>query len=188
MNKNLKLALIAASAVTFAASAHNPTNALVDSSGSAVRNDFGQCVEVVDNAQLAECGAVQSAEVDFSLGAEALFKTAKANLLPAGKAALKTLASKIKKGEELGIIKTVTGVKVVGHTDSRGSVAYNQGLSERRAISVANYLVSLGIPADMISAFGEGESNPVATNATAAGRQLNRRVDVTVSGVSIKKK
>ncbi len=189
MNKNLKLALVAASAMTFAASAHNATNALVDDSGAAVKNDFGQCVEVVDNPQLVECGAAPSiVDVDFSMGAKTLFNTAKSNILPAGKAELKALATKIKKGEELGVIKKVTAVKVVGHTDSRGSVAYNQGLSERRALSVSNYLVSLGIPAEMISAFGEGESNPVASNKTAEGRQQNRRVDITVSGVAAEKK
>lgn len=188
MNKNLKLALIAAAAVSFSASAHDVTNALVNSHGHAVKGGFGQCIEVASNDASADCGAAAPAakvmEVKFNLGAHTLFDTNKSDLRPAGQAELKDLAMKIKKGTELGQIKKVTGIRVTGHTDSRGSVAYNQGLSERRAASVRNYLVQLGIPAGIISANGEGEMNPVASNDTAAGRQQNRRVEVGVQGVA----
>lgn len=71
-------------------------------------------------------------------------------------------------------------VKVAGHTDSVGSDAYNQGLSERRARSVADYLASHGVPADKLSTEGHGESQPVADNATDAGRAQNRRVELHV--------
>ena len=67
-------------------------------------------------------------------------------------------------------------VEITGHTDSKGSDAYNQALSERRALSVKNYLVSQGIAANRITTAGAGESQPVTTNATAAGRAINRRV------------
>ncbi len=195
MNKNLKLVLVAATVAGFAASAHTPTNALVNSSGAVVKNSFGQCVEVVNNAAQAECGAQVTQpqapqkviDVPFAIPASALFDTAKAVLRPQGKAHLNQLATKIKEAKQLGQIKTITGVKVVGHTDSRGSTAYNQRLSERRAASVRNYLVQMGIPANMISAYGEGEMNPVASNATREGRQQNRRVNITVSGVRVKK-
>ncbi len=189
MNKNLKLVLIAATVAGFAASAHTTTNALVDSSGAAVKNDFGQCVEAVYNEAKAECGAVQPkvVEVPFVIPANALFDTAKWNIRPQGRAQLANLAKQIKEATQLGKIKTVTGVKVVGHTDSRGSDAYNQGLSEKRAASVAQFLVSQGIPANIISAFGQGESNPVASNATKEGMQQNRRVNITVSGIQVKK-
>ncbi len=193
MNKNLKLVLIAATVAGFAASAHTQTNALVNSAGVVVKNNFGQCVEVVDNAAKAECGGQVAPQpqkiidVPFAIPASALFDTAKAVLRPQGKAQLNQLATKIKEAKNLGQIKTITGVKVVGHTDSRGSVAYNQRLSERRAASVRNYLVQMGIPASMITAFGEGEMNPVASNATKAGRQQNRRVNITISGVRVKK-
>jgi len=70
---------------------------------------------------------------------------------------------------------TVTGV-IEGHTDSVGTDAYNQGLSERRAKAVYDYLVSKGIDASRLSWKGFGESKPVATNETAEGRQLNRRI------------
>lgn len=185
MNKNFKLALIAATTVSFTVSAHDISNALVDSQGHAVKGNFGQCIEVVDNDAHADCGAAPKIEeVKFNLGAHTLFDYDKSALRPAGEAELKNLALKIKKGTELGKIKRVTGIRVTGHTDSRGSVAYNQGLSERRAASVRNYLVGLGVPAGIISANGEGKMNPVASNDTAAGRQQNRRVEVTVQGVA----
>lgn len=67
-------------------------------------------------------------------------------------------------------------VEIQGHTDSRGSDTYNQALSERRAMSVKDYLVSQGISASRITTQGFGESKPAATNDTAAGRAINRRV------------
>ncbi len=72
------------------------------------------------------------------------------------------------------------GVKVAGHTDSVGSTAYNQGLSERRAQSVVDFLVSQGVPANKLTTVGYGESQAVADNATDAGRAQNRRVELHV--------
>jgi OOP family OmpA-OmpF porin len=71
-------------------------------------------------------------------------------------------------------------VSVEGHTDSVGSDAYNQRLSERRANVVRDYMVEQGIAASRITAVGFGESKPVASNETAAGRAENRRVDIDV--------
>lgn len=71
-------------------------------------------------------------------------------------------------------------VSVEGHTDSSGSDAYNQSLSERRAGSVRDYLVEKGVDAGRLSTAGYGESQPVADNATAEGRALNRRVELKV--------
>ena len=68
---------------------------------------------------------------------------------------------------------------VTGHTDSTGSDAYNQKLSEKRAASVKAYLVNKGVPAEHIIAKGEGEAKPVASNKTKAGRAENRRVEIT---------
>jgi outer membrane protein OmpA-like peptidoglycan-associated protein len=67
-----------------------------------------------------------------------------------------------------------------GHTDSRGSDEYNQGLSERRANSVAQYLLSRGVVEARIDSVGFGESNPIADNGTAEGRSLNRRVELSL--------
>lgn len=71
-------------------------------------------------------------------------------------------------------------VTIVGHTDSTGSDSYNERLSLRRAESVMQELSSLGVPRGRMSALGRGESEPRATNATEAGRQLNRRVEILV--------
>jgi outer membrane protein OmpA-like peptidoglycan-associated protein len=76
-------------------------------------------------------------------------------------------------------------LEIEGHTDDVGSTEYNQTLSEERAGSVKDFLVQQGIPPARITAKGFGESQPVASNDTAEGRQLNRRVDMIVSGGAI---
>ncbi len=84
-----------------------------------------------------------------------------------------------------GILMAYPGLhmEIEGHTDSTGTDAYNQQLSERRARSVQAYLIEQGIkPEDILGVRGYGESRPVATNNTAAGRQQNRRVELVVSG------
>ncbi len=73
-----------------------------------------------------------------------------------------------------------TTFHIEGHTDSRGSDSYNQGLSERRAASVMQYLTTIGMPSNRLTSAGYGESRPVATNNTAAGRQQNRRVEISL--------
>jgi outer membrane protein OmpA-like peptidoglycan-associated protein len=73
-----------------------------------------------------------------------------------------------------------TNILVEGDTDNTGSDSYNQGLSERRAQSVANRLLGGAVSGSRISTVGLGESNPVATNETEAGRQLNRRVEIAI--------
>ena len=73
-------------------------------------------------------------------------------------------------------------IAVEGHTDSDGSDAYNQSLSERRAAAVREALVAGGVVPTTITSRGFGESQPVTTNATAAGKQQNRRVEVVVLG------
>lgn len=72
-------------------------------------------------------------------------------------------------------------IDVDGHTDSTGTAAHNQALSERRAYSVANYLGSRGVDQRRISAMGYGPDRPVASNATEAGRAQNRRVEISIS-------
>ena len=71
-----------------------------------------------------------------------------------------------------------TAVIAQGHTDSTGSESHNQGLSERRAQAVTNHLITAGVDAGRIAVLGYGESEPIADNQTAAGRALNRRVDL----------
>ncbi len=77
-----------------------------------------------------------------------------------------------------------TYIDVYGHTDSTGSDAYNQTLSERRATSVADYLAGRGVQAARIGTRGFGESQPIASNDTDAGRAANRRVEVKIVPIS----
>jgi len=73
-----------------------------------------------------------------------------------------------------------TDVLIVGHTDAVGTSEYNQGLSQRRATSASNYLASQGVSATRLRALGRGETEPLATNDTERGRQLNRRVEIAI--------
>ena len=116
---------------------------------------------------------VGSEKVSFA--ADALFDFDKAILKPEGKAKLDDLASKME-----GI--NVEVIIAVGHTDSVGTDAYNQKLSIRRAESVKAYLQAKGIEANRIYTEGKGESQPVDSNKTAAGRAKNRRVEIEVVG------
>jgi len=74
-----------------------------------------------------------------------------------------------------------TNIEVIGHTDSKGSDDYNQGLSQRRATAVIEYLRSAGISGGRLNGRGMGESDPVATNDTEDGRSLNRRVEFVIT-------
>lgn len=111
---------------------------------------------------------------------DVLFDTAKFTLRPAAREKLAKVA---------GIVLAHPGLKleVEGHTDSVGSDEYNQKLSENRAKSVAEFLTKQGLKEEAITSKGFGESTPVADNATAAGRQQNRRVELIVSGAIIEK-
>ncbi|MDQ3070564.1 MAG: OmpA family protein, partial [Acidobacteriota bacterium] len=73
-----------------------------------------------------------------------------------------------------------TNVVLVGHTDGDGADAYNQDLSQRRARAAADFLAAQGVPRARIEASGRGESEPVAGNDTAQGKQQNRRVEIAI--------
>jgi len=107
--------------------------------------------------------------------ADAFFDFDKATLKPEAKAKMDDLVDKTK-----GIALEV--VIAVGHTDSVGSNAYNQGLSTRRANAVKDYLVSKGIEKNRVYTEGKGENQPVADNKTKEGRAKNRRVEIEVVG------
>lgn len=77
-----------------------------------------------------------------------------------------------------------TYIDVYGHTDSDGSDSYNQGLSERRAASVADYLTMRGVQSARIATRGFGESQPIASNGTADGKAANRRVEIRIVPVT----
>lgn len=110
----------------------------------------------------------------ITLSGAVLFVSNESVLLPAAMVSLTHVAT---------ALKTTPGrnILVEGHTDSRGAHAYNMDLSQRRADSVRLYLISQGVPQDMIRAQGIGPDRTVADNQTAEGRANNRRVEIVVS-------
>ncbi len=71
-------------------------------------------------------------------------------------------------------------IEVIGHTDNTGAAAYNQDLSQNRAVAVASILRESGVPGGRIAAFGRGEDQPIASNLTQEGRAQNRRVEIII--------
>jgi outer membrane protein OmpA-like peptidoglycan-associated protein len=121
------------------------------------------------------------ANFDNSLGRDPVggvyqvyFDEDQTNMRMGAVASLETIAESIK------ATNFVRGVVVSGHTDDTGSMRYNEDLAKARANSVGAYLASRGIPVVQIDIKSFGATKPIATNATAAGRQLNRRVEVSI--------
>ena len=102
------------------------------------------------------------------------FATNQANIKPQFNRTLNAVAIVLRKYNR-------TAIRVAGFTDNTGAASYNQGLSVRRAQSVANFLMSEGVKAGRFSVVGFGERNPVASNNTTAGRAQNRRVEINLS-------
>ncbi|MBM5570239.1 MULTISPECIES: OmpA family protein [Deefgea] len=133
--------------------------------------------------------APQKTAKKFELRADTLFAFDKADLKPAGKDALDALYVEVQN------MNPTDGVAaVVGFTDRIGSLKHNQGLSERRANTVRNYLISKGAPADKITAEGRGPADPVTgdtcKNVKPRAKLIeclapDRRVEVTVSGSAV---
>lgn len=112
--------------------------------------------------------------IKIEMGSSVLFNTNSSTLSPVAEAALSKVAYNLDQF-------TNTDVTVVGYTDNTGTAAINQPLSLKRAESVATYLENHGVAASRVKAIGEGDSNPIASNATAAGRAQNRRVEIYIT-------
>ena len=129
--------------------------------------------QAVQNAQVesvTDANGLQAVKVTFDSGI--LFATNKSDLQAAAKTSLAKFATVLKQN-------TDCDVAIFGHTDNTGSDAINNPLSVKRAQAVQSYLLSQGVSASQIrSVEGQGSTNPVADNSTAAGRQQNRRVEV----------
>ena len=111
----------------------------------------------------------------YSVDEKVLFDTDKSDIKPGAAAALQQITASI------GQRYAASRVRVMGFADSRGDKDYNKELSEKRAEAVKNYLVATGkMAAGRVSVEPMGEAAPVASNATAAGRQENRRVQIAV--------
>ena len=127
-------------------------------------------------ANALEIERMRDETLKLTVDSEVSFDFAKADIKPAFYPSLDKLAALLAKYDR-------TVVHVVGHTDNVGSDAYNYELSERRAKAVADYLADYGVPRDRLRTEGRGEREPRASNATAAGRQLNRRVELFVKPI-----
>jgi outer membrane protein OmpA-like peptidoglycan-associated protein len=109
----------------------------------------------------------------ITLESEVLFKTGKSDLKPAAMAKLDQIASALTGKEQ--------PIRVLGYTDNVGALPMNMELSQRRAASVRDYLVSKGLPQDLVTAEGKGPDSPVADNSSVEGRATNRRVELVVA-------
>ncbi|MFA0963584.1 OmpA family protein [Roseivirga sp. BDSF3-8] len=125
--------------------------------------------EDLDGATVERVG--EGIKITFDSGI--LFDVDKSTLTPEAKENIRELAETLKKYED-------TNILVEGHTDATGSDDYNMSLSQRRAESVVNYATSLGVTPGRFQIKGYGETQPVASNESAAGRQQNRRVEVAI--------
>jgi len=135
-------------------------------------NPNGCAIKVYPDAPAQEVVAAPQDEV-IVLSDKVLFDFNSSTLTPAANQVLADISKRLTDS-------AIIGVLVKGHTDSVGSEAFNQQLSQRRADSVAAFLVSQGVAADKIHTEGHGEGQPVADNATDEGRAQNRRVEIVV--------
>jgi OOP family OmpA-OmpF porin len=198
---------VAAVALVSGSALAQEVNVLTDSQGVPVRDSQGQCVLTsgiphpdcqpkkdapapkpaapaapgapaapATPAAPAAKAAPASVKQAVVIQADALFDFDKSVLRPDGKKNIDDALAKLAGVDVEMVIAT-------GHTDSVGTDAYNQKLSERRAAAVKEYLAAKGIASSKITTLGKGESQPVATNKTKEGRQKNRRVDIEFKGV-----
>ena len=135
---------------------------------------FDQVLIAEQERQLRELNAIKTERGLVITLNDVLFRTDMAQLEPNGVRTVQKLADFLRQ-------HTQRNVLIEGHTDSTGSHIYNQELSDRRAHSVRMALIDNGISSNRIASHGYGEAYPVASNDTAANRQLNRRVEIILS-------
>jgi len=182
---------------------------ITDSSGNGIKDSSGKCIKSSGGNQIDGCGAPKPPPVviappkpapvvvvappprprpvaprpaprvhvlNLNESGGSNFKTGSARLSSGARATLDAFVNKVQRS---GV--TPSAISIVGHTDSRGSKKSNQRLSQRRAQAVADYLAGMGLSGNM-QVSGMGESTPVASNKSKAGRAQNRRVDIQVNG------
>lgn len=134
--------------------------------------------EMRTTAALAELASIASLKEEerglvLTLSGSILFRSAESTLMSPARVKLDQVTKALLAIHARNLI-------VEGHTDSQGTRNYNQGLSQRRADAVRDYLVQSGYPADHIQSRGRGEDSPIANNASAEGRANNRRVEIVI--------
>lgn len=137
--------------------------AALDRQAAELRGELGAGVDVRNTGN----------EIVVTMSQDILFATDSATLRPDLRRDLQAIAANLQRYPDSAIF-------VTGHTDSTGTMAYNQSLSERRADSVAAVLIESGVSSRRIVARGAGQTQPVASNDTAAGRAQNRRVEIVI--------
>jgi outer membrane protein OmpA-like peptidoglycan-associated protein len=128
-------------------------------------------IKKIDNVEVEKVNNGEGLRVTFPAGI--LFETNKSVLNTSSQDALTKFAGSLQNNPE-------TNISISGHTDNTGTDAINQPLSENRAASVANFLVSKGVNRSRMTTVGNGANQPVADNATSEGRAKNRRVEIVI--------
>jgi outer membrane protein OmpA-like peptidoglycan-associated protein len=160
--------------------------------GQAMQNQSGQIATEKERREEADRRAAQAAAdlakfasvkqeargMVITLSGSVLFASAKSDLLPSAQVKLNEVADALSKQDPN------SKIVVEGHTDSQGGASYNQDLSQHRAQSVRDYLVSRGVASDRVTAQGFGFTRSVADNNTAEGRANNRRVEIVIQPMS----
>ncbi len=159
-------------------SGNNRTGAVVGAAtgaavGAAIGRRMDKQEQELRQIEGVEVSRPSEGEIEVRLTSDILFDYNSAALRPASRTTLTELAQNFAQYPDNQII-------VEGHTDSTGSDAYNQRLSEQRAGNVADYLIDRGVAARNVIVYGFGEAQPKSSNDTAEGRQLNRRVEIHI--------
>jgi outer membrane protein OmpA-like peptidoglycan-associated protein len=196
MRNKFSLILLSACLYAFAISSGAHEGVLKDPSGKFITDIYGECISVGElkhyhtDEEKSHCGVKPKKAVkkepppkpkpkpkvvkqSVVIEAKVLFDFDSDEVKPEGKQYIEEIRQKYR-------FFTADSIEIIGHTDSSGPEAYNQGLSERRSASVKKYLVETGSDAGKIRTSGRGETQPVADNGTEEGRQKNRRVEITV--------
>ena len=138
------------------------------------RTEKDQLASTLQQLKIEQLGATQTDQgLQLTLGGDLSFEINSTALKAAALERLAPLASYLRDNPQLT-------ASIAGHTDDRGPAAYNLNLSQQRADAVKNYLTEQGIAEDRLLTQGFGETQPIASNGTAAGRQQNRRVEIVL--------
>lgn len=196
--KNLLLTVTSLAMITmgsvYAQTRSSAPGYMKDSEGNIMRDNEGNCTHTSswtpEMATIVGCdgvtldttaelimGAPSGQLAEVTIPAASLFKFDSAKLTDEGKVVLEKYREELRPE-----LSDAYAALIVGHTDSSGDPKYNVDLSKRRAQTVLDQLVTMGVPADMLRVMGMGDVDPIASNDTLEGRVLNRRVEVVVIG------